>query len=1185
MFEKKIQWQNPAIIFICSLFLLAFCCEILSSSIKNGKLDKSKDIEIFRIKEEFGISNPFQILTFKIKKSYQGKKIHVVDQNKKIIPHQILSNGKLAIYTDLPANAEKTFKVVDGAAPEPFKGVSSKITNSYIELDNNITAIRVFKGANNSLTNAPAPIQGFKFQDDTWAGTYGNVLSIPASSIKTEFLENGPLIQKVRVSYEIERKPCKGNREKTAIEGGKGFYTCTIELQYGQPSIMIEEDTDSDLSYEINLKDDLQADLARYNGHQASSKQFGVDDQGKVYKNKNANKEAQLQLTYNPKQKWNRWGNSTYRFLVPWGCYGVDTGHYWLIYSSDTGQDRLLGIFSGKASRLIGPGSSGVGVNTKMIKNNKKLSLKVKLQRLEPTQFHNPHMRFEWGLFVGKKNMDLKPQNQVQGIQQQVNLHSIGLLNCIKDLPDIYPLENENVGEYLQNDVLDHFQNMLREQALKGDFSYINFLKNDVASRAYIDFWLNKEAGRDERAFQNIENYVSMIVENYSNGFGLYTQQVKGHHIGINFTSRLSQIKMLLASNLSPDVKVKLKKLASILGAIICNNNIIPFQPGAENYNRGTQNQNNLVKGARNDYRLFLAKHPLFQVNTNYLLEEIEETMNEVITDQGSSVASSHYTVASVSNLINAMQKYRLLEIKNYFSSDKMLKFGNFYLQLITPPDKRFNRMRLKSVMGGDGYPEPDPLYGQLATCYDGIDNELSEKLMQVWHESGRPQNAFNGPTMMRINYFLPHKTFYQGDANYPGYMSVLRDAYGSNDESVLWFINGEALHDHRHNDNGSFVLWALGDPISLNFGSIYYPRTEGALMHNMLIPYLLVKDQLNNDNIPFNKPAIPNDRSSWWHSKQKPFQTSKYFSSACTQFKGYKNKNLSWERRISMIKINKDRPIFIIQDKAEENDRPLTSVVNFNFLSKGPIQVDGKMIEPPIRKWYNSTNHKEKKQELPSFKTFMKLPGHGDTLAFKGQLDTDWNLILLSSTNIDVSAGQWGHDWFSSPARRLYQRSDYKKSNPNQVLEDNQQMMRFKINGDLTSIITPFKKGNTYSIKAVQKADKLQLTLDEYVITIGQTHFQAKSPECLIVATFGESMLSTDGFTLQGGTFEFEINTKTLKIHLPASNETRTLQIPEKFIASITTTTQQGVRIKDNTLSFAANPQVDRELIFNLQN
>ena len=208
--------------------------------------------------------------------------LDIVDQNNQIIPLQILSDGYLAVYTDLPANAEKIFRVENGTAPKTFKGVSSKITNSYIELDNNITAIRVFKGTNNSMTNAPAPIQGFKFPDGTWAGTYGNSLSIPAQNIKTEFLEKGPLINKVKVTYEVYRTACKGAREKTAIAEGKGFYTCTIELQYGQPSIMVEEDTDSDLFYEINLKNELKAVIARYNGHHASSKNLGTNANGDV---------------------------------------------------------------------------------------------------------------------------------------------------------------------------------------------------------------------------------------------------------------------------------------------------------------------------------------------------------------------------------------------------------------------------------------------------------------------------------------------------------------------------------------------------------------------------------------------------------------------------------------------------------------------------------------------------------------------------------------------------------------------------------------------------------------------------------------------------------------------------------------------------------------------------------------
>ena len=44
-------------------------------------------------------------------------------------------------------------------------------------------------------------------------------------------------------------------------------------------------------------------------------------------------------------------------------------------------------------------------------------------------------------------------------------------------------------------------------------------------------------------------------------------------------------------------------------------------------------------------------------------------------------------------------------------------------------------------------------------------------------------------------------------------------------EETAVYFVNGETLSDHRHNDNGEVVIYALGAPLSVDWGPIYYPR------------------------------------------------------------------------------------------------------------------------------------------------------------------------------------------------------------------------------------------------------------------------------------------------------------------------------------------------------------------------
>jgi hypothetical protein len=54
--------------------------------------------------------------------------------------------------------------------------------------------------------------------------------------------------------------------------------------------------------------------------------------------------------------------------------------------------------------------------------------------------------------------------------------------------------------------------------------------------------------------------------------------------------------------------------------------------------------------------------------------------------------------------------------------------------------------------------------------------------------------------------------------------------------------VNGDFYRDHCHDDHGSVVIYALGAPISVDWGSIYYPHVPGGFMHNMLARKSAVK-------------------------------------------------------------------------------------------------------------------------------------------------------------------------------------------------------------------------------------------------------------------------------------------------------------------------------------------------------
>src|SRR5262249_41646478 len=122
----------------------------------------------------------------------------------------------------------------------------------------------------------------------------------------------------------------------------------------------------------------------------------------------------------------------------------------------------------------------------------------------------------------------------------------------------------------------------------------------------------------------------------------------------------------------------------------------------------------------------------------------------------------------------------------------------------------------------------------------------------------GSRQSSFFGTTLLKIDQNAPATDPALGDGNYPGYYSVLRDGWGTPNETALWFINGDYYSDHRHNDQGSLVAYALGVPLSVNWGSIYYPQTPGGAMASMVEPF---------SQIPWSQTEVPLTAGAPWNS------------------------------------------------------------------------------------------------------------------------------------------------------------------------------------------------------------------------------------------------------------------------------------------------------------------------------
>jgi hypothetical protein len=272
--------------------------------------------------------------------------------------------------------------------------------------------------------------------------------------------------------------------------------------------------------------------------------------------------------------------------------------------------------------------------------------------------------------------------------------------------------------------------------------------------------------------------------------------------------------------------------------------------------------------------------------------------------------------------------------------------------------------------------------------------------LMGAWRAVGMPHSGFFGSTVLMIDEEATAQDPALGSASFPGYYSVLRDGWGTKNETALWFINGDFYRDHRHYDYGSLVLYALGAPLSIDWGSMYSPQVRGGFMHNMVLPESSLKDSWNQDNPPLDAGDI------WKESKQEAFVS---FNTAGYARASFKSKTgMMWTRSVFSIHVNQDYPIIVIQDRFAGSDAKARKIFSLNLMAEGEVDTPAGAMSPPLRSF-------QRNNELPSAgKVFPLQPGV-QRLGFIGQWLIDWDLYTVSSSSQEAQVGNWAHGWHPS--------------------------------------------------------------------------------------------------------------------------------------------------------------------------
>ncbi|MCL1856437.1 MAG: hypothetical protein FWF84_02180 [Kiritimatiellaeota bacterium] len=1045
----------------------------------------------FALEEHYGVNHPVQVVTFDVPEGFAVEGVVAAAEERRsaegkvsqsLVPVQFVDGGrKVAVLTALAAGERVRWTVGEEVAcDDAIAGQKTCATGETCatalralatdewEVDNGLIAIRVprfseghevgvevaplvdvFGDAEGSpRATALAPVQGVRLADGTWTGLWPNLLSAYATEVRkvsTEVVEQGVLRVVLKVRYEFTRPELLGGREGDLVASAMtGYYETTITLDAGQRSAVFEEDTDMDVAWGVNLYEGLFPTQARYRGHHASKAEYGRWANGERY-DTGWNGEATVDVQYERAQLPNYFpGPDTFRYMAVWDPWVYDSGWYWMAYDSDqwsvvSGQQdagNLVGIFAGRAGRAIGAAHNGTGIFTmpEDPRNPGKrcFGIAVRMRRNMPDGRFLPRTRYQWGLFSSTVAEAGLPEERSHAVNSQMNVH--GGINLDKISRWTLDFEEPRGGygaAFMSRSGIDALRRRVKE-----DEEYYRWLyNNDTYTRALFDAW--REDGRVkydecvEAVLRDGREMMADLVERE----GIYAANSHYWHGGIVAMRAGVWIDQLLYdSRCTPEQATKLRATAVMFASVLWDEDHTPIGVRDHALNLGTENMPTQQWGIRRFFALFMAKHPTMTERAERIVSVVSNQVESVISEYGAASGSPHYMGAAIVPTCNSLLQIRRLgEIDPFAAWPKLALFGEFFLNIQTPPDPRRDGKRSILTIG-DGGTETSIIFGQMGTGLARSNPELSAALMGAWAEGGKQHSFFYGTTTVMIDDALPAKQRPLGDATFPGYYSVLRNGWDTPEETAVFFVNGDFYRDHRHDDHGSVVVHALGQPISTDWAGFYTPHAPGSYVHSMVVPEKNLAHPWDKDGA-----LIAGNPSGW----RKPTQTA--FSSetdTATSEAAFTGNDMTWTRRVTVNRSLPETPVIVVRDTFDGDGANIPKIVTFNFVATNSVATPWGEVTPPMHYHPQEARTETETEKLPSAMPANTLDDRIARWDFTGQYDVDFAVFSVGTPGRQALLGAWGN--LASGAG-----------------PEHQHILRVKDTGAVTTVIVPWRRGD----------------------------------------------------------------------------------------------------------------------------
>ncbi|MGN6436113.1 MAG: hypothetical protein ACTHMM_06250 [Agriterribacter sp.] len=988
---------------------------------------------------------------------------------------------------------------------------------------------------------APAPIQSFIYRNGEHSDDTKNALQspTPALSLKIEFVVKRADKLVVKIEYKFLKKEFLYGKQRFAGgEAGPGFYVCTITIEKNKKTILIEEDSNYDVSYSVKISKGLYPDKARYRGWLSTGVEFGYEVPGKIYRpelERGAPSDATLDINYEKLTKHPR--------LVLWEPAGGErnSGRYWMLFNGNASSDaNLFGFFQGPPNRLIG--ARGIGVQLQTLERKKDsqrgdAELSMSIERRGADNSWYPRKRFQWAVFISSKTDLLSPEMQ-QPIATEMNRIS-GLGNVItgyasrpaKIIPSFYQGSIYMPAAEIKNIC----------QRIKSNLQLYNMLCSvDPGYKKIWDAWRFSDSAKALKQF--LINVADQLKLEYINGNGSYSIEHR-YWMGSNLFKYYALLTSSLFADQSLQIstaeKRKLEQFIAMMARIVWDDNNVPLFDSA-GVNMGPANMAFMYRNnGRFFFAMLLAHDPEFRERASKVVKAVELDIDNAIYKNGSSFGTPHYIQPTIDPILFSMLQLKNTGLADLFKTqEKVSSFARFYTMLLTPQSVRFMKNR-KLISFGDGSEESAVTFALLSAGLKDINPSLSKTLLSAYYYGPKKGTTFGSVGLaVNLEYPLNPGSIDITSSNYTGYVSHFRSAVNTDNESALWALNGNGLYDHRNDDAGEVAIYALQAPLSLSRSSFYYPSATDSRIRSVVVPE---KDfpEWNQKQQPITGRSLTN--RLWQLSDVESFANLGKSATALIKMQS-KTGGKVWYRRISTINLYDKLPIYIFYDSVTGNEKNIWSM---------PMMAERTVIAPqglvtPEERLHNNNDF----MQLPGATQEYRLSTGLNEFTFTGQSwnahatgGINWKMITASSVATNFTLSSWTTTWQNS-----IEVGEFFKTNQRKYSEE-QQIIRLQSSKPFFNLILPFSKNDTsYHNSKFQSLSSHMIALrqQQYNVVITPSFYYAEGKNNFTAALFTrEAVLTTNGYKLSGGCMELEVKGNSVLLRLHGGSGTRILTLP----------------------------------------